>query len=162
AIDLRSLHRQAIFMRIMGVNYVHVKTSDDGDLYVTPHGVPFFEHLQPENWYENKWFTENRRRLDGTGTVYYVPTRPLASQRVKRIELVVKWSRVGQEVPLDTFTLERNANAEFNSPFEEFSLVEELRQSHGCINGHRILVQKPLAIFVPAERMQPWQTGRSK
>ena len=51
-LDLRSLHRQAIFMRIMGVNYVHVKTNDDGDLYVTPYGVPFFQHLMPENWYE--------------------------------------------------------------------------------------------------------------
>lgn len=161
-IDLRSLHREAIFMRIMGVNYVHVKTNDDGDLYVTSHGVPFFQHLLPENWYETKWFTAHRGRLDGTGTVYRVATRPIDSQTLKSIDLVVKWSRVGQDVSLDTFTLERNTNAEFNSPFEEFSLVEELRQSPLGPGESRVLAQKPLAIYAPAERMQLWQTGRSR
>jgi hypothetical protein len=160
AIDLRSLHREAIFMRIMGVNYVHVKTDDESDLYVTPYGVPFFQHLLPENWYEKQWFTSHRARLSGTGTVYHVTTRPLREQRVPHIELVVKWSRIGQEVALDTFTLERNCSAEFNSPFEEFSLVEELRQSRPASGEYRVLLQKPLAIYVPSERLQPWQTGR--
>src|SRR5690606_32122641 len=50
---------------------------------------------------------------------------------------------------------------EFNSPFEEFSLLEELRAGRYGPRGSRILTQKPLAIYVPPERMQQWQTGRS-
>jgi hypothetical protein len=75
---------------------------------------------------------------------------------------VVKWSRVGQDVPLDTFALDRIINAEFNTPFEEFSLVEEMRRGDFGPRDLRIMTQKPLAIYVPPETMQLWQTGRSR
>ncbi len=160
-IDLKTLHPEATFLRILGVNYVHLNTPDGGDLYVTEHGVPFIRQLDPNNWYEETWFKQHRQRLIGTSTVYKVPTRPI-DHAVPSIDMVVKWSRVGQDVALDTFTLQRNTNAEFNTPFEEFARVEELRHGEqGPANIH-ILTQKPLAIYVPPEQMQPWQTGRSK
>jgi hypothetical protein len=58
------------------------------------HGVPFWRQLQPENWYADDWFETHRTRLEGTGTVYHLPTRPLSDLRPKSIELVAKWSRV--------------------------------------------------------------------
>lgn len=162
AIDIKHLPKHATFVRIMDVNYVHLKTSDDGDLYVTQYGLPFLQHLAPENWYEDTWFTSHRERLAGTSTVYKVPTRPVEGSLRKSIDLVVKWSRVGQDVPLDTFTLNKVVNAEFNTPFEEFSLVEQLREGAYGPRELRILMQKPMAIYAPPEKMQLWQTGRSK
>ena len=35
----------------LNVEYVHLKTSDGGDLYVTRHGLPFINLLKPESWY---------------------------------------------------------------------------------------------------------------
>lgn len=158
--EIRALHPEATFLRILDVDYVHIKTEDEGELYLTPYGVPFFRQLRPSNWYEPTWFKRNRQRLEGTGTVYRVPTRPDGALR--SIDLVVKWSRVGQDVPLDTFTLNRQINAEFNTPFEEFALVEELRRGEPGANTPRILAQKPLAIYIPPEQMQLWQSGRSR
>jgi hypothetical protein len=160
-IDLKALHSGATFLRILGVNYIHINTDDGGDMYLTSHGVPFIKHLAPENWFERKWFREHRQPLLGTGTVYRLPTRPIANGCCKSIELVVKWSRVGQDVTLDTLTLQRNVNAEFNTPFEEFARVEELRRGDQGPARIKLLTQKPLAIYVPPEQMQPWQTGRS-
>ena len=65
-------------------------------------------------------------------------------------------------MPLDTFTLNKTINAEFNTPFEEFSLVEELRAGRYGPSSLRVLTQKPMAIYVPPEKMQLWQTGRSR
>jgi hypothetical protein len=162
AIELKTLHPEATFLRIMGVNYVHLNTSDGSDLYVTWHGVPFIQHLLPENWFESQWFRQNRQPLIGTGTAYRLPTRPIDGSLPKSLDLVVKWSRVGQDAALDTLSLERNINAEFNTPFEEFARLEELRRGEHGPRNLRIRTQKPLAIYVPAEEMQPWQTGRSR
>ena len=128
ALNLAALHTGATFLRILSVDYVHVKTAEKGDLYLTEYGVPFLRHLLPENWLTPQWFNAKRQRLDGSGTVYRLPTKPVTGHTRPSIELAIKWSRVGQDVPLDTFTLNRNIDAEFNSPFEEFALVEELRQ----------------------------------
>src|SRR6478609_1535506 len=103
---------------LLDVSYSHLKTSDDGDLYLTQFGQPFWEHLLPENWYAKEWFEANRERLVGTSTVYRVHTRPVNG---RELNLVVKWSRVGEYVPLDTLTVNKFIDAEFNSPFEEFS-----------------------------------------
>jgi hypothetical protein len=162
AIALKTLHPEATFLRILGVNYFHLNTDDEGDLYVTQHGVPFIQHLLPENWYEQQWFKHNRQVLAGTGTAYRVRTRPLDDENPSSIDLVVKWSRVGQDAVLDSVTLARNINAEFNTPFEEFARLEELRRGEHGPRQLRVLTQKPLAIFVPADQMQPWQTGRSR
>ncbi|MCL2649200.1 MAG: hypothetical protein FWD61_19735 [Phycisphaerales bacterium] len=132
-----------------------------GDLYLTHYGAPYCRHLMPENWYASPWMQEKRQRLQGTGTVYRLPTKPVEGHLRPSIDLCIKWSRVGQDVPLDTFTLNKYINAEFNSPFEEFALVEELRRGEYGPRDLRIRTQKPLGIYVPSERMQLWQTGRS-
>lgn len=152
-------HPDISLTRFLNVEYVHVKTADSGDLYVTRHGLPFIRHLAPENWYAGKWFKANRERLQGTSTIYRVTTREIAGRSV---DLVVKWCRFGQDVPLETRIIENVLNAEFNSPFEEFSLVEELRAANNGPGCSRILLKKPLAIYVPPEKLQLWQTGRSK
>ena len=161
AIDLSALPPGAVFARILGVNYFRLRTEDGGDLYLTQHGLPFWRQLLPWHWYEEQWFKSHRTRLEGTGTVYRLPTRPIEGRRPESIDLVVKWSRVGEDVPLDTLTLQRAITAEFNTPFEEFSLLEDLRRGEYGPRELRIRTQKPLAIYVPPERMQLWQTGRS-
>ena len=37
-------------MRLLGVDYLHVPTTNGGDLYLTRFGIPLYEHLQLENW----------------------------------------------------------------------------------------------------------------
>jgi hypothetical protein len=144
---------------LLGVDYVHQKTSDGGDLYLTSLGLPFWQNLLPENWYAQEWFETKRERLEGTSTVYKVPTRRVNGVT---LQLVAKWSRVGEVVPFDTLTVNKFINAEFNSPFEEFSLLMELRKGDIGPAGIHIRAQKPLAIYVPSERLQLWQTGRSE
>jgi hypothetical protein len=119
---------EVMIVKLQGIHYAHLKTGDGGDLYVTKYGLPFLENLKPENWYEREWFRHNRERLNGTSTVYKVPTRPVGG---RTIDLVVKWSRVGQDVPLETKVLDDILSAEFNSPFEEFALVESVCRERG-------------------------------
>lgn len=144
---------------LLGVDYVHIKTADGGDLYLTRFGLPHWQSLLPQNWYAREWFEANRERLEGSSTIYKVPTRPVNG---RTLNLVVKWSRVGEAVPLDTLTVARFINAEFNSPFEEFALLMELRRGELGPPSIRIRTQRPLAIYVPSERLQLWQTGRSE
>jgi hypothetical protein len=144
---------------LLGVDYYHLKTSDGGEIYLTRLGLPFWRNLLPENWYEADWFESKRKRLEGTSMVYRVPTRAVNSQT---LNLVVKWSRVGEVVPMDTLTVNKFIHAEFNSPFEEFSLLMELRKGELGPSGIRIRTQRPMAIYVPSDRLQLWQTGRSE
>jgi hypothetical protein len=146
-------------LSLLGVKYLRLKTEDGGDLYLTQFGLPFWRNLLPENWYARGWFEAKRERLEGTSTIYKVPTRRVNG---RRLNLVVKWSRVGEDVPLDTMTINRFIHAEFNSPFEEFSLLMELRQGETGPPGIHIRTQQPLAIYVPSERLQLWETGRSE
>jgi len=146
-------------MNFLGVDYLHLKTADGGDLYLTTFALPFWRNLLPEHWYATDWFKSKRLRLDGTSTVYRVPTM---SVRGRVLDLVVKFSRVGEEIPMDTFTINKFVNAEFNSPFEEFSVLMELRRGGHGPKRIRIRTQKPLAIYVPPERLRLWQTGRSE
>ncbi|MCU0772331.1 MAG: hypothetical protein MUE94_11275 [Verrucomicrobia bacterium] len=150
---------EAVALHMLGVDYSHLKTPDGGDLYLTQFGRVFWRYLQPENWYARDWFTAHRQRLHGTSTVYRVPTRPVAG---RSINLVVKFSRVGEEIPMDTFTINKFVNAEFNSPFEEFSFLMELREGRMGPQSIQIKTQHPLAIYVPSRRLQLWQTGRSE
>lgn len=154
-----SLPPGAMLVRVLGVNYAHLHTADGGELYLTAHGLPFLGQLQPECWYAPDWFRTRRVRLAGTSTIYRVPTRPVGG---RSIDLVVKYCRMGQDVPVETRVLYEVLNAEFNSPFEEFSLVEELRLSEHGPPGLHVDPMVPLAIYVPPGRMQLWQTGRSE
>jgi hypothetical protein len=142
---------------LLGVDYVRLKTQDGGDLYLTRFGLPLREHLKPENWYAPDWFAKRRIRLEGTSTIYRLPSRPV---RGHSLDLVVRFSRLGQEIPLGTQFLSDNVHAEFNSPFEEFALAMTLRESHRGTPLARMFTKKPLAIYVPATKLQDWQTGR--
>jgi len=144
---------------LLGVDYLHSKTSDGGDLYLTSFGARFPRHLQPENWFARDWFTSRSERLHGTSAVYKLPTRPVDG---RSLQLVVKWSRVGEYVPVDTLTVNKFINAEFNSPFEEFALLMELRQGRLGPAGIRIRTQLPFGIYVPSQRMELWESGRSE
>ena len=141
---------------LLGVPYDHYRMADGADLYVTPFGRPFLRHLWPENWLEPEWFGKSREALQGTSTVYKIKTKPVAGASK---DIVVKWCRMGEDVPMDTFTRSKFIETDFNSPYEEFSLLMEMRTraSPGTIRTH-----KPLAIFVPAKRLELWKTGRSQ
>src|SRR5664280_389522 len=144
---------------LLGVDYHQLKAADGGEIYLTKFGVPFWRNLLPENWYAPDWFEAKRERLEGTSMVYKVPTRAVNGTV---LNLVVKWSRVGEVVPFDTLTVNKFIHAEFNSPFEEFSLLMELRKGEAGPSGIRVRTQRPMAIYVPGQRLQLWQTGRSE
>lgn len=155
-----------VMIRAFGVYYGHIRTADGGDLFATRYGWPFLRQLLPESWYANEWYSQQGEKLPGsTGHVYRVPTRPVAG---RSIDLVVKFSRVGQEVPLvvaqsalDTVSHEEVVNARFNSPLEEFGLVMEMRRGAYGPRRLRINSQRPLAIYAPPEQFELWQLGRT-
>ncbi len=137
--------REKTLVNVLGVVYVHLKTGDGGDLYLTQYADEYRKHLNIGNWYEKRWFDSHKTRLKGTGSVYKVPTKKVNG---KRLDLVVKNCRVGEDVPLDTHTLEEFCNAEFNSPWEEFSLVFEMKENwFGPDNDKMIHTQHPLVII---------------
>jgi len=144
-------------MSLLGVEYVRLKTEEDGDLYLTRYGLPLREFLSLENWFEPSWFEQQRVRLEGTSAIYKVPTKPV---RGRTLQLVVRFSRFGQEVPLASVTLHQNPDAEFNSPFEEFSILMQLRAAHSPALRGRVFTKKPLAIYVPGAHFAEWQMGR--
>ena len=154
--SLLSVPEQLI--HILGTVYTHHKTSDGGDMYLTEYGVELSNLLEIENWYEKEWFETHRERLEGTSSVFKIETKEIEG---KSLELVVKNSRFGEDVPLDTHTLIEFINAEFNSPWEEFAMVLEMREGKYGPDEIRINTQYPLAIYVPPEKMQLWQSGRS-
>ncbi len=155
---LKSSQHKAL-VNVLGVVYLHTKTEDGGDLYFTRFAEPHHKQLEIRNWYEESWFTKHRVRLQGTSSVYRVPTRRVDGTS---LDLVVKNCRVGEDVPINTHTLEQFCNAEFNSPWEEFALVMEMGDKQFGQRLGWVRVQRPLAIYVPPQRMQLWQSGRSR
>jgi hypothetical protein len=148
--------------RVLGVDYLHLRGKQSGDLYVTRHGWPVLESIVPSQWFVGDRLRKVGRQLAGaTGAVYRVPvTHPARSC----FALVVKFSRFAQEAlisippsePLDWAERDRIAVSEFLSPFEEFANLERLRASAGM----RIPTKAPLAIYSPATRYLEWQLGR--
>jgi hypothetical protein len=144
---------------VLGMEYFHRRTANGGDLWLTKFGAPLWEHVSPESWYASDWFETRRISLGGTSAIYRVPSRPV---RNVSMDLVVRFSRVGEEIPLDTGARCEYWHAEFNSPFEEFSLVTYIRTARPELRRRRILTKRPLAIFSPPQRLELWQTGRRK
>jgi hypothetical protein len=148
------------------VLYGHVRPPEGGDLYVTRQGWPWVSRLLPASWYANqRYLREGERLQTATGRVYRLPTHGRGGTP---LEIVVKFSRVAQDVPLivetsfpDDVDPETIASARFNSPMEEFGLVEELRGGVPGFEGPTIPTQRPLAIYVPPEEFEPWQLGRT-
>ena len=155
-----------MILRAFGVDYGHVHPREGGDLYVTRYGWPTLAQLLPVNWYNEQWYARQGIKLLGSGHVYHVSTRPV---RGKSIDVVVKFSRVAREISLevattfpDDITPEIIANARFNSPMEEFGLVMELRRGAFGPKPVRVLTQRPLAIYAPAEEFELWELGRDR
>ncbi len=152
--------------RVYGVPYVQLDDSAGGQLWVTHHGWRYLAHLDPANWYVDSQYSRRGRWLsEGSGAVYRVSSG-LASARP--VDLVVKFSRMAQELSVDVSSrfpggLERHVldTAVFNDPFQEFGLLEQLRNTAVGTSNRGILTKRPLAIYSPARRIEPWQLGRS-
>jgi hypothetical protein len=142
------------FKKILDVNYLHLELAQGDELFFTDYGIPFLENLLPDNFYNNGWFNEHHERLSGSSCVYKVRTKPVKG---KHKDIVLKWNRMAQDVPGGTNLI--GTLTEFNSPFEEFSLVMELRNSWKE-GAKRLYTHKPLCIYVPAEVLKSWQLGR--
>jgi len=86
--------------------------------------------------------------------LYKVTTKKING---KSKDIVIKWNRMGQDIP-GSFDL-KELNIEFNSPFEEFALVTELRNT--CYEStSQIVTHKPLAIYVPVGDIELDRLGR--
>lgn len=144
---------------IQGVEYVHTVPGSGGDLFLTRWGLPFARLLQPEHWLEPVWFAGQRRRLRGTSTIYASRTRGLEG---RALEIVVRYNRMGEDLPVDTVTLGEFPDAEFNTPFEEVAAVMALRRARIGPRRGFIATKRPLAIYSPPERRPGWQTGRDE
>lgn len=148
---------------IFGVCYLHVHFPDGDDLYVTEHGMPFLGNLLPENvckdreWYDQHSISLLRMgpRAAATSSSYKVQTKPW---RGKSIDVVLKWNRMGQDIP-GAHDNEDLWHAAFNSPYEEFALLFEMRNSAYESPG-RLRTHKPLAIYVPHKEVAMDRLGR--
>ena len=144
------------WIMVFGVQYLHLQLEDGSDLYLTEYGRSFSRHLLPQNhWADQNWVAKNRFRLQGTSVIYKITTKKVAGFSK---DIVLKWNRMGQDIPGETEALDM-FNAKFNSPFEEFSLVTELRQALSQ-TAERLYTHKPLAIYVPREYVDAWKLGR--
>lgn len=142
---------------VLGVDYAHLQ-HDDYDLYLTRYGLQRRQLFDPDNfWSDKNWFHRHSERLAGTSTVYRITTKPVDG---RSIDIVLKWNRMGQDVPGDTF-VDGMEEGEFNSPFEEFALVMEMRDTRYESPG-QILTHKPLAIYVPSKKYDLDRMGRKK
>jgi len=145
-------------IKILDVEYFHLQLADGSDLYVTEYGRPFMRQLLPENyWSDREWFAGHNVKLCGTGSLYRIRTKDVAG--VSK-DIVLKWNRMGEDIPGETQASDA-ATAKFNSPFEEFSLVIEMRNVRGD-SGCQIRTHKPLAIYVPRKYVDAERMGRKK
>lgn len=160
--DVPDEHRARIF----GVPYVRLSLEDAGELFVTRAGWCRLPAILPGSWFLGRRYAREGERLPGgTGNVYGVdtpaPTKP-------NLKLVVKFARSGQDVPLHvegTFPAdipdEEIRNARWNSPFEEFGLLHDLRRGRFGPPELTIRTKRALAIFCPPNEYKKWQLGRN-
>jgi hypothetical protein len=140
----------------MGVEFFRLDCSGGDELYLTTDGLPFASQLVPGSfWTDRQWFAANSSRLSGTSTIYRIRTKSAGGPAR---DIVLKWNRMGQEVVREEDVLDA-LPGEFNSPFEEFALVYDLRRRLAAC-GHAAETQRPLAIYVPGKRGSPERLGR--
>jgi len=153
-------------VKAFGVDYVKCTDADGGDLYITRHGWPMARDLLPDVWYrDGRFHKEGQRLTGGTGTVYRLR---LSAPGAPRVELVLKFSRFAEHVPLfmptalpDDLSGYLVDSAKFNSPFEEFGLIEDMRIGWYGPSDLRILTKRPLAIYCTPSNHPLWQLGRT-
>lgn len=158
--EVPPMHRR----RLLGVDYVHLRGLQGGDLFVTRWGWPLAESLLPDRWFVGQRFCKVGRALAGaTGAVYHVP---VPHPRCSRLGLVVKFSRFAQDVAVTLLDEELHHNplvrrhldnAQFLDPFTEFANLIALRSSP----GPRVFTCQPLGIYSPPTRYADWELGRS-
>jgi len=97
-------------------------------MYLTEQGVAVWQHLLPHNfWTDKEWFQTHSERQMGSGNVYKIRTKPIDGNP---LDIVLKWNRMGADVPGETFDeMSTMDNARFLSPFEEFQILQELKAS---------------------------------
>jgi len=153
----------ATFLRLMGVDYFRIRTADGGDLYVTEHGMPFLDHLRPENWYETEWFkrTELPCKAAAPSTVFRPNPIPLTAARASNsLSNGRAWGRIFPSTPSlstasSTPTLIRLSK---NSP-----CLRKLRSGNVWFSKSSSAHPAPHGYLRgPPERHQLWQTGRSR
>ena len=143
---------------VLGVKYLHLRLEDGTDLYLTEYGLPFTKCLLPDNhWCDLAWRDRHSVRLSGTSASYRVATKEVEG-RCK--DIVIKWNRMGQDIPGETAAADL-AGAEFNSPFMEFSLVLEMRNTRQE-SPEKFYTHKPLAIYVPRKFVEGERLGRKR
>jgi len=137
---------------VYGVEYNHFKTKQ-GDLYVTNEGMRYLKHVRPESWYVGGRYAREGTQLGRVTVTCRYRSQPKDARF--GVDLVVKWSRVGNELstahmpakPLVPANVIEGAR--FCSPFEEFGLVREVAQGDFGPPDIKIKTQTPLAIFAP-------------
>ena len=145
------------FITVLGVKYLHLRMEDGTDLYVTEHGLPFTKCLLPKNhWEDPQWRDRHSVRLLGSSNVFRVTTKEVDGRSK---DIVIKWNRMGQDVPGEAAEEGALDGAEFNSPFMEFSLVFEMRNTRYESSG-QLHTHKPLAIHVPRKFVEAERLGR--
>jgi hypothetical protein len=157
---------RALRRDVFDVPYVELDDATGGRLWVTRHGWRHLEQLDPAAWFFDRQYSGRGQRLTGgTGSVFRVPC---PGPRHRAIDLVVKFSRMAQEILLDVSALPPGdlaewaiAGAAVNDPFQEFGLLEELRTSRFGPADLRILTKRPLAIYSPGKDFESWQLGRT-
>jgi len=155
--EFRSNFAPQPFINVLGVEYMHLQMEDGTDLYVTEFGLPFIKCLLPKNhWADVQWRENNRTRLLGSSRVFRMSTKVVDG---KSKDIVIKWNRMGQDIPGVTAAKGALDGAEFNSPFMEFSLLLEMRNSHRDPSS-TLYTQKPLAIYVPQKFVDSKGLGR--
>jgi hypothetical protein len=151
--------------RVFGVDYALVPQRDGGELYISRPAWHWSDYLQPDRWWDRKNLRVRGERLGGsTGTVYRARSAP---DGLPPRDLVVKFSRLAQDVPLfipdeflDSLPDGAVADARFLSPFAEFGLLHQLRTNILNHGPHRLRTKLPLAVYSPPEKYPLWQTGR--
>jgi hypothetical protein len=150
--------------RVFGVDYALSPQPDGSELYISRPAWHWSAYLQPDRWWDRENLSVRGERLGGsTGTVYRARSTP---DGLPPRDLVVKFSRIAQDVPLfipDEFldSLPRGAvaDARFLSPFAEFGLIDQLR--HNILNHgpHRLRTKFPLAVYSPPENTPRGRPG---
>lgn len=151
---------------VYGVEYAELQDTAGGRLWVTRYGWLHGRRLDPTHWFLDGQYSRRGKRLsEGTGSVFRVSSIPWQNHSV---DLVVKFSRVAQDLPLEVSSqfplgVPRHVvdAATFNDPFQEFGLLRELRTSRYGPADRRIRTKRPLAIYSPGRIFKPWQLGRS-
>jgi len=151
--------------RVFGVEYAVCPQPDGGDLWISRPAWHWFDYLQPGHWWDRDNLAVRGERLPGsTGTVYRARSAPPG--KVPR-DLVVKFSRIAQDVPLfipddflESLPKEAVATARFLGPFAEIGLLTEMRESVMNHGPDRLRTKVPLAVYAPPEKYPLWETGR--